>query len=344
MKSISAATTVHSLIVAAILLGVGAAESDAHAAGLNPKADPFDQDEAGVKETYRQAIKDGVAEYEARRFEEALSYFRRAHHLSPNARTFRGIGMASFELRDYVTAMRNLLAALPDQRKPLSDEQRKDTQDLLERCRLFVAVYTLTVSPSKAHVTIDAKVPDLQPDGSVLLGLGEHLIEARADGYLKRSLSVKVRGGERSDLLLTLDPMVSAPPVASAARAELSPSRSVTVRAGAVPDDNRVAKRWLWASGGAALLAAGAGVYWALQNPEIASCRAPQEGVHCKDESALVWQRNIGIATTVAAGVAALTMATVGILSWRSEPASSERNRAFACQIGPFGLVCGRTF
>ena len=40
---------------------------------------------------YRKAIEDGLAEYDARHFEEARSLFRRAHQISPNARTFRGI-------------------------------------------------------------------------------------------------------------------------------------------------------------------------------------------------------------------------------------------------------------
>ena len=59
---------------------------------------------------YRRLIKEGLAEYEARHFDEARSLFQRAHDLNPNARTHRGIGMASFELRDYVSAVHNLSA------------------------------------------------------------------------------------------------------------------------------------------------------------------------------------------------------------------------------------------
>src|SRR5262249_43441282 len=57
-------------------------------------------------------IADAVAEYDAGHFEEARALFRRAQAEAPSARTLRGIGMASFELRDYVEADRALAAAL----------------------------------------------------------------------------------------------------------------------------------------------------------------------------------------------------------------------------------------
>src|SRR4051812_11159906 len=57
---------------------------------------------------YRGLLNEAVSEYDARRYEEARALFRRAHELSPNARTLRGIGMASFELREYVEALRAL--------------------------------------------------------------------------------------------------------------------------------------------------------------------------------------------------------------------------------------------
>ena len=53
-------------------------------------------------------IGDAVAEYDAGHFQEARALFRQAHEKSPTARTLRGIGMCSFELRDYVEAARAL--------------------------------------------------------------------------------------------------------------------------------------------------------------------------------------------------------------------------------------------
>jgi hypothetical protein len=295
-----------------------------------------------AKKSYRKAIKDGVSEYEAHHFEEALSYFRRAHQIYPNARTFRGIGMASFELRDYVTAVRSLTAAVDDQRKPLSAEQRKETQDLIDRCRLFVAVYSVQVAPRDAQVTIDANPLELEPDGKLMLGLGEHTIEARLKGYRTRVLKLQVRGGERKELELPLDP-VSGPatrsPLVTTAGATFEPSVPTPLppllKSSALP--------WLVAGGAAAVLSASAGVYWSMQATELSSCRNRPAGLRCTDESALVLQRNMGIATTLVTGAAAATFVTIGIIQRRAEISRSGKTE-LACAPGLLSVTCAGRF
>src|SRR6266704_960888 len=66
---------------------------------------------------YRALLEEAVTEYDARHYEEARALFRRAHEVSPNARTLRGIGMASFELREYIEALRSLEGSLADKRR-----------------------------------------------------------------------------------------------------------------------------------------------------------------------------------------------------------------------------------
>ncbi len=173
-------------------------------------SEPWSGVDATDAPAYRKTIKAGLAEYDALHFEEARNLFQHAHSISPNARTFRGIGMASFELRDYVLAVRNLSAALRDKRKPLSAEQRTQTQDLLDRSRMFVDVYTLTISPAEASVIIDGRAPEFEPDQTLLLGFGSHTLEARAPGMADRSLPIIVRGGERKELTVTLAPAAAA--------------------------------------------------------------------------------------------------------------------------------------
>lgn len=303
--------------------------------------DTADGESPAVKKTYRKAIKDGVAEYDARHFEEALSYFRKAHQIFPNARTFRGIGMASFELRDYVTAVRNLTAAVDDQRKPLSADQRKETQDLIDRCRLFIAVYTPRISPSDAQVNVDANPVELEPDGTLMLGLGLHSIEARAKGYRTRSLSIPVRGGERKELQITLEPAVVARPPQMIAQ----PSAADAAETAIPPEPTHVKSlTWFLAGGSAALAAAGAGVYWGMQYSELSSCNNPPTDLYCKNRSTLELQRNVGAVTTLVAGAAAVTFVTLGILARRSEAGQSSRHSDIACYPGPLSLTCGSSF
>ena len=68
--------------------------------------------ESAESRQYTSLLEEAVSEYDARRYEEARALFRKAHDISPNARTLRGIGMASFELREYVEALRALEGAL----------------------------------------------------------------------------------------------------------------------------------------------------------------------------------------------------------------------------------------
>jgi len=297
--------------------------------------------DAGDDEAYRKTIKDGVAEYDAHHFEEARSLFRRAHEMNPNARTFRGIGMTSFELRDYVLAVRNLSAALQETRKPLSAGQRKDAQDLLDRSRMFVDVYTLSVSPAEARLLVDARAPDFEPDGTLLLGFGTHTLEARSEGMTTRSLPINVRGGEHKELAVTLEPV-------PAASALVTGDGTTQIRSGAkssrASSSNGHAAAWLWAGGGTALLALGAGIYWSVQNSELKSCRNPVAGLRCTDESSISTQWNIGMGTTVGAGAAAVTMALIGILTWDFGKPAAPKHSALDCTIGPFGATCGGAF
>jgi hypothetical protein len=332
------------LSFACALLLVGFASPGARAV----EDDTADGESPAVRKTYRKAIKDGVAEYEARHFEEALSYFRKAHQVYPNARTYRGIGMASFELRDYVTAVRSLTAALDEQRKPLSPDQRKETQDLIDRCRLFVAIYTLKISPPEAQATVDANPVELEPDGTLMLGLGVHTIEARLKGYRTRSLSVPVRGGERKELQITLEPTATAtrqtPPGQGGAQVPNAALTEPTTPPAPKPISSTV---WFLSGGAAAVATTAAGIYWGMQFSELSACRNPPPDVHprpCKNESTIKLQWDAGAAMTVVAGAATVTFVTLGILARRNEAEQSNRHGELACYPGLLSLSCVRSF
>jgi len=292
---------------------------------------------------YRKAIKEGLAEFAALHFEEARSLFRRAHDINPNARTFRGIGMTSFELRDYVAAVRNLSAALEDTRKPLSLEQRKSAKDLLDRSRMLVDAYSITVSPRKARVLIDGRAPEFDADGTLLLDVGLHNLEVSAPGMIMRSLSINVRGGERKELSVTLERAFvdTAQPTDAAGIGQgiqAKPTRKVV--------SNKAATTWLLGGGGAALLAGGLGIYWASRQSELQSCRHPADPVNdvCDVESTLTIERNLAIVATLGVGAAALTMGLIGVLSWQSAPPAAKKHSALNCTVNPFGVTCGGHF
>jgi tetratricopeptide (TPR) repeat protein len=288
---------------------------------------------------YRAAIKDALAEYDAHHFEEARTLFRRAHQINPNARTLRGIGMASFDLRDYVAAVRTLSASLTETRKPLTPEQRTQVEGLLERSRLFIDVYTLKVAPADARILIDGRSPDLEPDNTVLLGFGTHTLEASKAGYVLRTFPISVRGGEHKELAVTLERKAPARARAAAvpeATAKSSPFSTST---------NRSHMRTIWfvAASGAALLSGSAGAYWLFENNQLSSCRNPPLNMRCDNEGAIATKRNLAVGATLVTGAAALTMAVLGILDGGSASRPSAHS-GLSCSVVPAGLVCAMSF
>jgi len=168
------------------------------------------QDEAGPPAEYRETIDAAVAEFAVGHHAEARALFRRAHASYPNARTLRGIGMCAFELREYADAVRALSAALTDERRALTDEQRSQVQATLTRAEAFVGRFSVTV-PEGATIFVDGATgpSELEPDGSLLLGLGPHVVHLRRDGAAIAEERVDVQGGERAQLALA----VAAPPI-----------------------------------------------------------------------------------------------------------------------------------
>jgi len=294
---------------------------------------------------YRSSLKEALAEYDANHFEEARILFRRAHEINPNARTLRSIGMASFELRDYVAAVRALSAALVDTRKPLSAEQRNHAQGLLERSRMFVDIYTLKISPADARVLIDGRAPEAEPDGTVLLGFGPHNVEASKPGYVVRTLPLNVRGGERKDLAMTLEKKPAAqvlPSVASAVGGAASASSEKVVAP--AQEGGNSGLGWFLAAGGTALVSAGAGALWLVQNKELQNCHNPSGDQRCNNESAILGRRNLAVGATLATGVAAVTLAVVGLLTRDSTPSAPSEHSALSCAVLPSGFFCTGAF
>ncbi len=319
----------------------GSAARSAWAADAKPdgKEDP----------RYHDTLRDALAEYDAHHFEEARILFRRAHDLNPNARTLRSIGMASFELRDYVAAVRALSASLVDVRKPLNPEQRAHAQGLLERSRMFVSVYTLKISPADAQVLIDGRAPEYEADGTLLLGFGSHNLEVRKSGFVLRTFSVNARGGERKDLAMTLerkqpDQVQGAKTAPAEGSAEAMRIGAKTV--GPPPAGWHPGSVWLLAAGGTALAALGAGAWWLDRSNEYSKCTGePPLGYNpCDNKNTIQSQRNLALGATLAAGAAAVTMAVVGIVSWNLTSNAPANRGSIACSVFPAGLMCGRTF
>ena len=185
------------------------------------------QDDA-VPDAYPQVVQRAISEFDAGHWDEARALFRRAHELSPNARTWRGLAITAFELRRYVDAVRELEAALQDTRKPLTEQQRQELGELLLRARAFVSTYRLSVQPTEAQVSIDG-APSQAGESELLLDPGLHTLVFTAPGYDEQQLELRAEAGKSRELSVELrpPPQVAAPETANPAQVALpsSPQR-----------------------------------------------------------------------------------------------------------------------
>lgn len=218
---------------------------------------------------YAQLIDEAIREYRARHFEEARALFARAHELYPNARALRGMGMADFELREYVDALAHLRAALASPVRPLSGSLRDETEALATRAEAFVARVALALQPRSAEVTLDGSPVALDDTRELVLGVGDHVLEFRAAGHASVRRSVKVRGGEQMELAVELANTERTSPPERIAEQPASPLPS----ASDTRDDRRrplYKNPWLW-SGVAAVVVGGAvASFFLLRDPGTA--------------------------------------------------------------------------
>jgi hypothetical protein len=312
----------------ALGLSVLVAANQAFAAPAAGAPDP------GETSQYRAMLEEAVAEYDAHRYEEARALFRRAHEISPNARTLRGIGMASFELREYIEALRSLEASLVDQRRALTATQKTQVEALIERTRAFVGRFFLKLSPKETLVRVDGAPATIESDGSLLLSFGRHALTAEAPASISESREVNVIGGERQELKFALRPEPT-PPVSVKSGAGANPGR------GGETTTSSGAAYWF---AGAGALAAGAvgGFLWSShEGSQLNQCDHANvtQGMGCDNRGTISSNKKVALGVAIGSGVGALALAIIGTVVW-STNSKSESGTALACLPMPGAVNC----
>jgi hypothetical protein len=264
-------------LVLSCWLSVGAAQAQAGSA--DPVASPPGSSDAQAASTagtstssdapeppgYGNAVEAGIKEHVRGNYQEARVHFLRAHALFPNARTLRGLGKVDYELRNYGDAVRYLEEALASQVRPLDQELRLETQQLLERARVYVGEVHVAVEPGSATVSVDGVTMATGPKASLSLLVGDHVLEFRAQGRMPERRSVRILGGERTVIQVVL----SAPP------------ETLSTSSHAHDDRKPLYKRWwLWTAVG--VVAAGVAVGIAVaatRDPEHLATETGSTGV-----------------------------------------------------------------
>jgi len=207
----------HARALVALLLAIGLLPLSQTLAQA-PQAQP--NDASANSEAYQQAVDESLREHQLGNYAEAFAAMRRAHKLSPSARTHRGLAFAAFELRDYPLAIHHMRAALGDWRKPLTPTMRGEMEAVLARALGYVDRVWVTLEPSTATLLLDGRPPPApDTEGALLLAMGERTLSAQLKGYRPVERSIKVLGGGSHEMQLKLEPVVAPQVAASGATA-----------------------------------------------------------------------------------------------------------------------------
>jgi hypothetical protein len=256
-------------------------------AALSALATPASaQQAASLPPGYTELIDEAVAEATRANFLEARALFARAHALYPNARTLRGLGMMSYELRSYAESVSYYEQALTSNERPLDADLRRDAEGQLNRARRFVAELKFALTPPATRVSVDGAPAQLGASGLLRLDPGQHTLSFEAAGYRSETRSLNVRGGESLVWTIML-------PLAGSSQA-VQPGEpdadAAPVAPGAKRDDkprSLVRNPWLWTGVALAVGAIAAGVAVAVtrddkktvQEAPTRSQQTPAEGV-----------------------------------------------------------------
>jgi hypothetical protein len=161
---------------------------------------------ASAQGDYDALVNQAIAAQASGQFERAHALFAEAHGLAPNARTLRGMGVASYQAGDAVQAAIELEAALSHPERPLDAELRSSVEALLRRARAQVGTVELLLVPAQAHLQVDGRGAAAPVRSPLLLAPGEHWLRFSAPGYLVRVVPLTVAAGTRHVLNISLSP------------------------------------------------------------------------------------------------------------------------------------------
>lgn len=273
---------------------------------------------------YETLVHQAIAAQVAGDFEGAHRLFTEAHALNPNARTLRGMGVASFQARHYARALLELDAALVHPNKPLDAALRPAVEALRARANAEVGVWILRVEPAEARVAVDAQEA-VASDQPLVLDPGMHQLTLTADGFVEQRIEISVMPGTRGPIEVRLAPVEVAQvpvPAPSAFTNSAEPPPAI----GKVANGGRPHRRRLLASismlglsGAAGLTSAALAVSARSRIDDIARTCREKMGGECSPEQASRLKSDANILTlqrsiNASLGVAGAALAAAGVL------------------------------
>jgi tetratricopeptide (TPR) repeat protein len=289
-------------------------------------------------ESYRELIKQALAEYNAGNWHEAKFFFSQAHAQYPNARTLRGLGLVEFALRDYLEATKLLEQALASQVQPLTGDVHAKVSELLEQSRQFLAILRVEIEPSTAQITLDGHPFPDAPDGHVRLNPGPHELVVSSAGHETLTRRLDLDAGANIELRFKLRELRPDPgPTLPAPVATASAPSAVAPAVASSDSGLRDIAPWILIGAGSAVAITG-GVFLGLAAADIS---AVEDARRPTEWSAVAASYDRAPARS-AAGIVLLSVGVIGVaagLTWKFWP--SDEGDPVVLRITPTGVRIG---
>lgn len=160
----------------------------------------------------REHFARGVANFDGRRFLQALEDFQRAYAVRPHPAVLVNIANCFVQLQRYPEAVIHFERYLAESRN-LPEDQRRESEQALEEARTHIGELLFDIQPAGATVRVDGRDVGRAPfSRPLVVPAGPHRIEVSAPGMQTASRVVDVEGGMTANVRLALSAGGAAPP------------------------------------------------------------------------------------------------------------------------------------
>lgn len=159
-----------------------------------------EQEKAQAKAKFKK----GIEYFKNENYASALVEFKNSYNLNAKSSVLFNIALcekALFRYNDSIETFRKYMI----EAKKISQQERKEIEGLIQEMEQLAAKLTVLTDPDGVEITIDGKIKIETPFKTpVLLGPGEHTVEARKEGYQSVSKSLVLPEGVKKEIQIKL--------------------------------------------------------------------------------------------------------------------------------------------
>lgn len=186
------------LVLGTAFLGLAASTALAEPPAASPAGSP-------VKEATKHFHR-GVALYSEADYRGALTEFKRAYEIAPNANVLYNIGETYYQLQNYAAALAVFERYLTE--TGANAPHRREVEQTLETLRTRVGNVQLTTNVPDCEITVDDDLVGKTPFGApVVVSVGRRKITAMHTGRAPETRFVEVSAGDTAEVALSLTPL-----------------------------------------------------------------------------------------------------------------------------------------